>query len=1077
MNDKKALSQSINILDNTRFKENLLNYVNPNIKEEYELYIEDLVKILKKQEHIKSLEKNKNSNNNKKEEKKKITKINLSIIQYILNKRKRSADELLIIKCFLGGMDFLSLLSPDAIKDKLLFSLSKYLKLEKKPQNYIIFRYGNKGNKFYIVFSGELSVLILKEVKVQTSYIKYFMHLLILKLLKEDDLVYKIISCNYGFNRVNKNEFDFYYDNINKFINKHFGKFSNKNRYFIVPDNNTYEIYRKNTPSFSDIYNNSTLNDIDVIIDSEGSSSEEEKNDEEEEEEEKNKKNDSIEENKKNKIYNMEELNRKKEKRNKRREILKQNPLLLNIYNISKKLNYSEILISQMEIKKIKYIVLYFIFCREIILSKKQYNSINEYIDYTFLNSPMHLSCNLDNIYFDKEQFTLFQYFEIAKKKQGDTFGELALQHDDNKRTGTIITLSDTVLGYLTKNDYNLSLSDIELKKRKKDVNFIMSFSIFSQMNWYVFENKYFNFFKKETFSKGEKIMLQGEKNKKLYFIMDGLFEITTTLTLKKLYFLLKFKMGDDFDIKEKPTHYKKFNLRLYISYNKDILGLNDCYINNGISFVDATCISVKSTVLTLDISILNELKEKNPEIKNDLKKMVGKKEKVMIERLKMIYYKSIQSFNIFKIERNSKSSYNHKRIQLDSNNKDKKNNESENGNKNNKEDNDKKIYDKNYPLPTITNTNINLFKFFSKNNQDVYKNEQNMNYNNIYNEEKKFIPQNIDNSLDINIINNKLLTEPNKIINNNNRANSDLIFINNKIRRKENDNNQNLKLEKINKIMQCKSMSPSNNKKFVLKTFNNLNVISNKHTKKKLIELYSPLNNIINKEYSNLFNWIDNKNNSSRNYNVCNTEEKSTEFEKYNNNKLEKRTKKDFLKIKKKSNKINIKQILKLNNYITMNNKRKNNEESYNYISNDSSNKEKINNKTMGLNKQRLSNTFSCKKIGYKIDLDFREKRLKKFFAKFLKNVSGADNKAKNKKEKLNIKKDCIKFNVINNLKQNQNKKINTLSDKKVNVFLCSDNTKKEYGFESPKNTINNHILSYFYPNSLNNNENLIIK
>ena len=898
MDDKKATSQSINILDNKKFKENLLSFFSPGpgIKEEYELYIADLVKILKKQQHIKSLDKknNKNSNNNnpnnnekeEKEEKKLLlTKINLNIIQYILNKRKRSPDELLIIKCFLSEMDFLSLLRAD--KDKLLFSLSKYLKLEKKPQNNIIFRYGNKGNKFYIVFSGELSVLILKEVNVQISYIQYFMHLLILKLLKEDDLVDKIISCNYAANRVNKNEFDFYYENINKFINKYFGKFSNKNRYFILPDN-FYEIKRKNTPKFTDIYNNNTIKDINVIIDSDYSSSEEEKKDEEEEEDKKKKKTDSSEENKENE-YNREDYERKKEKRYKKKEILKKNPLLLNIYNINKKLNYSEILISQMEIKQLKYIVLYFIFCREIILSKKQFNSINEYIDYTYLNSPMHLSCNLDNICPDKEQFTLFQYFEIAKKKQGDTFGELALQHDDNQRTATIITLSDTVLGYLTKNDYNLSLSDIELKKRKKDVNFIMSFSIFSQMNWYVFENKYFNFFKKESFLKGEKIMVQGEKNKKLYFIMDGQFEITTSLTLKKLYYLLKFKMGNNFDIKEKPTRYKKFNLRLYISFNKDILGLNDCYISNGLSFVDATCISGKSTLLTLDISILNELREKNPEIGNDLKKLIEKKENVMIERLKMIYYKSIESFKIFKIERNSKSSFERKRMKLNSNKK-KYNNEIENinMNKNNKEDSDSHFFEKNNnnykALPSLKNTNVNLMKFMSKKYKNLNKNDQNMNFKN--NEEKKLITQNIDNSLDINNINNKLLTEPNKTINNNNRSNSDLIFINEKIKRKDNETNQYLK-DKISKIMQCKSMSPSNDKKFILKTFNNLHGISNKHTKKKLIELYSPINKIINKEYSNLFNWIDSTNNnnknSSRYYNICNTEEKSNEYDKYN--------------------------------------------------------------------------------------------------------------------------------------------------------------------------------------------------
>ena len=1063
MNEKKSKSQSIHILDKDKFKEAFLNYLNPAIKEEYENYIQDLVKTLKKQEHIKSLEKNKN--NNKKEEKKPLTNINLKVIQYILNKRKRSPDELLIIKCFLGDMDFISLLRTDIAKDKLLFSLSRYLKLERKPQNYIIFRYGNKGNKFYIVFSGELSVLILKEVKVQISYVRYFMHLLILKLLKEDDLLYKIISCNYGANRVNKIEFDFYYDNINKFINKYFGKFTNKNRYFIFSDN-TNEIKRKNTTNFTEVYNNNTINDIDVVLDSECSSSEEEG--EEEEEERENKKNNLPNEENKENEFDVEEYKRKKEKRNRRKEAFKNNPILQKIYNINKNINYSEILITQMEIKKLKYIVLYFLFCREVILSKKQFTSINEYIDYTYLNSPMHLSFDIENIFVEKDQFNLFQYFEIAKKKRGETFGELALQHDDNKRTGTIITLTDTVLGYLTRNDYDLSLSDIELRKRKKDVNFIMSFSIFSQMNWYVFENKYFNFFKKETFIKGEKIMTQGEKNKKLYFIMDGQFEISTSMTLKKLYYLLKLKMGNNFDINENPSHHKKFNLRLYISYNKDILGLSDCYLNNGISFINATCISVKSIVLTLDISILNELKEKNPEIANDLKKMIDKKEKVMIDRLKIIYYKSLESSKLFKFERNSKSGVCRKRIKLN-NNLDDLNNEIQNVN--NKDDNEKKLFDgfktKNYPLPTLNNTNTNksLIKFFSKKNKNLYKNE----INSIYNfEEKNPFIQNTENSLDIN---NKLITEPNKTFNNNG-SNSELIFINNKIKRKSNYNSQDIKIDKINQIMQCQSMSPSKNKKFILKTFKNLNGISNKHTKKKLIELYSPINKIISKEYSNLFNWIDSTNNNnnkntSRNYNICNTEEKSEEYDKYNINKVENIVKKHFLSTKQKSNKINIKQILKLNSGLKPKNKRKNTEESYNILSNDSLNKEKRKSKALSFNKKRFSNTFISKKSGYKNDLDYREKRLKRLFAKFLKNTSYLEKKSRKEKEKekINIKKDCIKFNIISNLNQYNN--LSTLSNKKVNFFLCSENTKKEYGLDSPKFYINNNLLSYFFPSS----------
>ena len=187
----KQKSQSINILDTQKFKEALLKIISPGVKEEYELYIEDLAKDINRLYKIQSSDKDKNK---KEEGDKPLIHINLNIVQYILNKRKRTDNDLLIISCFLSEMNFISLLKIKVGKDKLLYSLGKYLKIEKKPQNSLLFRYGNKGNKFYIVFSGELSVLILKDTKVRLSYMRYFMHLLILKLLKEDDLLYKIIS-------------------------------------------------------------------------------------------------------------------------------------------------------------------------------------------------------------------------------------------------------------------------------------------------------------------------------------------------------------------------------------------------------------------------------------------------------------------------------------------------------------------------------------------------------------------------------------------------------------------------------------------------------------------------------------------------------------------------------------------------------------------------------------------------------------------------------------------------------------------------------------------------------------------
>ena len=58
MKNVKQKSQSINILKTKHFKEKLLKLMNPGIKKEYELYIQDLIKDLNDQKNIKSLEKN-----------------------------------------------------------------------------------------------------------------------------------------------------------------------------------------------------------------------------------------------------------------------------------------------------------------------------------------------------------------------------------------------------------------------------------------------------------------------------------------------------------------------------------------------------------------------------------------------------------------------------------------------------------------------------------------------------------------------------------------------------------------------------------------------------------------------------------------------------------------------------------------------------------------------------------------------------------------------------------------------------------------------------------------------------------
>ena len=911
--------------------------------------------------------------------------------------------------------------------------------MESKPKNTILFRYGNKGTKFYIVFSGQLSVLILKEMKVNISYTRYFIHLLILKILKEDGLLYKIISSNFGANRVDKNEFDYYYESINKFVNKYFGKFSNKNRFFF-PQENEDENLKALLSNFNQRnHYKELLEDLDLVLDSELSSSEEE---EEREEKPKLLGRKKIEINK----IKIPIKKGKDIRKIKRKEILKKNPSLLKIYKINKNLNYSELPIFQIEQKKVKLIVVFYIFCKELISNKKQFLSVDDYITFTFLNSPMHKSIKCENDISENEEFYLFQYFEIAKKKKGDTFGELALQHSDNQRTGTIITLSDTVLGYLTKNDYDLSLSNIELKKRKKEVDFIMSFSLFSQMNWFVFENKYFNYFKKEKFIQGDKIIIQGQKNQKLFFIMDGQYEISTVTTLNKIYAILKSKLGKNIDIKRRNFNNKTYNVRLYISSHQDLLGLNDCCFNEEISFVDATCISLESIVLTLEASILKEIRKKSPEIEMDIKQFIDKKQSIMIDRLKSFYNKILNTLDYLKKERNLSSSFS-KNVKLKLNNKINKNNlEEENKNYNKKRSsNEKKTKYLSSPIKTKASINID--------NVNNYSNKNGNSFGKIYinTEVKNLKMQNSKNNSMI--INNKFDSFIKNI--NKNGFNTD---------RWKNKENEDYMKDKINQIMKFKSFRTSQKKRFILNSAK-LNRISNNHSEKKLIELYSPINKIINKEYSKLFNWIESNNNIKKSLKDklrYNTENKSIEIDKSNSNNMTNLLA-QTISFKKKSN-INIRKLSQLNTSRIKEKSKKNIiEESYDYLLNDSFNGYKNNNNIKLLNKRKQDKKINIKKnFKFKNNLEHREKRLKRLFTQFLNNASPLGNK---NRKKIRLKKEQRKSNIISNYEENNN--LSEYTNKKLNFFLCSEMTKKEY--EQKNNYYNNKALSFLEPKAIN--------
>ena len=782
---------------------------------------------------------------------------NYEIIQFILNKRKRTNEELIIVKTFLSTMKYLSSMINLIDTDKILFSLSIYLKMESKSQDTILFRYGNKGKKFYILLSGRVTILLLKETKVKMSFFKYVLHLFLLKMMKENELVKKTIIANYKNKfHLDEKSFEVFFEKIVEFAEKRFGKDA-KNK----QDDNKDEINEESLEDSEDIDGkgeNSKESPIkkvntlqfNYLLSNDTSKYKFEIKD-----------NIRID-------SKIEEIKNNLAKINKRKSIghhspLKRNNLLesIKLSNLSNS-EYSEIGTSLFKKEEeLKEIVSYYLHLKEVLGNvRKNKISLKDYIRDTYINS-IHKKEIKEDEFVEKEQLIIFTYHEIVQKTKGDTFGELALQHEDSKRTATIIANTDIILGYLTKSDYETCLSEIEIKRRKTEVNFIMSFSIFDKMNWINFENKYFNYFKREFYSQGETILKQGEKISKIIFIMDGQFEIKSSLSILSLYKILRQKTNYSFKKINIRIKKKLNNIRLYICNNKDILGLNDsCFYGlhgEQISFITATCISNKSIAFILDKSILDDLQNKMSEINENLKQVINKREEVMIDRLTSIFNQLIKNKKLDIIDKQSSIANKNNTRNTKNNSSILNNNKSNNVFNNNKNTEYFSPY-QNFIL-SAKHRETSPISIYIQNKIDTNSRNENQMIEQSSTQDKKEIS------------NQKYLIKMNlsdceEYKNNNILRENEIIY---------NIDDMEYKKRITNIMARKNNMHEKVNPRVYLKsavTIRELN--EKKNVKEKMKNLYKPLNNIIHKEYNCLFNWIDYNKRVSRSYKKIGIEE-----------------------------------------------------------------------------------------------------------------------------------------------------------------------------------------------------------
>jgi CRP-like cAMP-binding protein len=435
----------------------------------------------------------------------------------------------------------------ESMVSELLTTISFYLSYSVIERNSVLFRYGDKGEKFYIILKGSVDILIAKERKVRTSEFEYMTYLATLKKYYETEIYHRCLQ-------INQQTFNVEFEE--DFLNK--PKVEEKENKFLsligLGSNKSAAGARKSVQARR----------VSIAIISELSQ----------------------------KILAIPKLEMKKETT----EIIKNSLLHPEVFNITS------------------------VTTDEYIKRLKVYNEYkDEEMFVNFAHDPRNSS---EASKFKLITVVVYEYHQIASLTTGQTFGELALENPNNKRTATIVTKEDTHFGLLNKETYTQCIKEVNEKYKKQNLNFIFNNQLFSNANKHTFLMRYYNYFVNIKFNRGKKLLLENEQIDTLYFIKDGEYDVTMNKSLHELTEIIKIWDKDyqkdqlfgkselnrcNHDPDFKKFYYQKKSIRISIIKGRDIIGFED-FLSEGKSLFTVECTSTKGEAFQLETKFFNHL-------------------------------------------------------------------------------------------------------------------------------------------------------------------------------------------------------------------------------------------------------------------------------------------------------------------------------------------------------------------------------------------------------------------------------------------------------------------------------------
>ena len=564
-----------------------------------------------------------------------------------LSKTKRDNEDIIFITSYLFFMkEFIKLLkAKESYKNE--FKLLNYLKrlasdlfYSQIPKNYILIKYGDKGDKAYINLNGEVDVIVpyLKVMNVDEH--DYLLYLASLIKYKEYDLINSVLNDNFSnypliiYDDLTPNgQFPSIFENI-KNIKK-------KLSTFIKGRKN--EIIKK-------------LLDVDYVINYLKPKLQKNKN--------RINKNDTISDDN-NKTIKSEEQNENNSF---------QKAFKLNSFNEDLAMSLELFIIGS---KELLYLFDFY-----------YYNDNDDELDNTCsteeyisrINAPKPKENSNENKTNDSfYELNIYLYSKVVSLGKGNFFGELALRDSKSVRTATIITSTNCHFAYLDRKIYNISLkNNIELNLRSK-LTFFIKLPIFADIPIILFYKKYYTHISRHYFKKNTIVIKQGDKPSQLCLLNKGSYELNCIMNLTKLtelifYFIEKTKKFQINSVKKNKNNYidilnsikksrqkekklLKKNSNFQKLYSKDTLmkisemncpditGFEEIIGKDGLYSFSLEAKTMENIIFSLDYNFYKELYNKNPLVQKRHNYITQIKLDLIIKRLAKIRNNIISSF------------------------------------------------------------------------------------------------------------------------------------------------------------------------------------------------------------------------------------------------------------------------------------------------------------------------------------------------------------------------------------------------------------------------------------------------